>query len=146
MDIPRITAEDRKHAVSPLSRQDAKRVASKVDRYRQENPDEFHTWDTARGSVFQYRGWRFYYGSCRDCSDLVTKSRDISRYKDGPTNLGRWPVLCPPCRTANSQRIQAANLARIRALRAEEKAKRDTQREKYGLPQITPGYRSDLYA
>ncbi|WP_342338662.1 MULTISPECIES: hypothetical protein [unclassified Rhodococcus (in: high G+C Gram-positive bacteria)] len=119
MDYPRITTEDRSHAVNPLSHKKAKTVDSKVDAYRRENPDAFHTWTTKSGGcVIQFWGMRVYYGRCEECSTLVTRRRNISHKKEGPTNIGRWPKYCAGCNTRKHEAHNDAARARMRRLRA----------------------------
>ncbi|UZG58238.1 hypothetical protein [Rhodococcus opacus] len=143
-DYPRIATEDRADAVVPLSHKEAKTVDSKVDRWRRENVNDVKSWDTKRGHVVQWGGFRVYYGKCRDCSGLVTTRRDIRRYKEGETNIGRWPLLCGPCRTQKAAANADAPRERMRRLRAKRYAERDAQLEKLGLPPIKQGSRTDL--
>jgi hypothetical protein len=76
--------------------------AARIDKWRADNPDAFRWWETKHGCVIQFWGMRVYYGTCRDCPALVTARRCISkngpRFKSGPTQLGRWPMLCGNCR------------------------------------------------
>ncbi|KAF0835675.1 hypothetical protein FNL39_1216 [Nocardia caishijiensis] len=120
--LPMISPEDRANAVMPLSHHDAKKVRNKVDVYRDENPNAFHTWTTKYGCVVQFWGCRVYYGKCQDCSGLVTTRRDISRYRwTGTTNIGRWPSRCLGCATAASEAHNDRARARMRKVRARRK-------------------------
>jgi hypothetical protein len=108
---------------------------TKVDRWRRQNPDFFDWWETKYGCVVQFWGVRLYYGhcqfvvehhancltvagskkwKCRDCNrchSLVHTRRSIQgkRHRDGPTQLGRWPMYCPDCRERSSQRRASRN-------------------------------------
>jgi hypothetical protein len=108
---------------------------TKVDRWREDNPDAFRTWTTAHGAVVQFWGQRIYYGrcqfvvehadncltshgsktwKCRDCTRccrLVHTRRSIQgkRHRDGKTELGRWPMYCGECRQRASQRSADRN-------------------------------------
>ncbi|EKT81851.1 hypothetical protein WSS_A15204 [Rhodococcus opacus M213] len=146
MDYPRIATDDRRHAVTPLSHKDANKVYSKVDKWREENPNAFYQYvvEETGGCMIQFWGYRIYYGRCVDCSGVVTRRRKISPNKTGPTWTGRWPLYCTECTAKKSAKRVDANRARVRARRAAEYAERDAQREKAGLPPITQGYRSDL--
>lgn len=81
-------------------------VPTRVDRWRRENPNALRSWTTKHGCVVQFWGMRVYYGSCRDCSALVTTRRNIAglTHRDGQTLLGRWPELCPQCRQRDRAR------------------------------------------
>ncbi|MGV0603370.1 hypothetical protein [Mycolicibacterium sp. XJ1904] len=138
LNYPRIGHEDRAEAVLPVHSGGSLRalgVKTKVDRWREENPDALRTWKTTNGCVVQFGGMRIYYGTCpnvldhdaaclvphggrkesckcQPCGGLVTTRRSVQgeRHREGMTQLGRWPVYCPECR----QRNQAASYTKNR--------------------------------
>jgi hypothetical protein len=146
LPFPGISQEDRERAAAP-----APDVPTRVDRWRRENPDAFRTWTTKHGCVVQFWGMRVYYGICRDCPGLVTDRRSISgadanRFKTGPTQLGRWPMLCDDCRErryedhAAAARYRMARLRRDRyAFRDEQYARFNTARAERGQPELRVG-------
>lgn len=103
------------------------RAARGVDKYRKENPDDFRTWETEYGCVVQFWGMRVYYGSCRDCPGLVTTKRNVSGYRAGPTQIGRWPLLCETCRERRKAEHAEAARKRMARLRKERYIARDEQ-------------------
>jgi len=126
-------------AAAELRREQKAGAARKIDKYRAENPDDFRTWETKHGCVIQFWGMRVYYGRCRDCSDLVTTTRDVSQYKEGPTMIGRWPALCEECRQRKRDEDAAAARRRMAELRRKRYRFRDEQFRKAGLPATRQG-------
>lgn len=123
-------------------------VPTRIDRWRSDNPDFFDHWTTKYGCVIQFWGMRVYYGRCRDCSELVTKRRDISRphqnkYKSGPTQLGRWPILCDRCRSAKEEAKADNARRRMARLRRQRYAFRDEQYARRGLMPVRQGVGGD---
>lgn len=138
---------------------------TKVDRWRQDNPDAFRSWTTAHGCVVQFWGMRIYYGGCqfvvehdvncltvsgsklwkcRDCTRcgrLVHTRRSIQgkRHREGSTQLGRWPVYCPDCRERASQR----NAARGRKYAANYR-RGMYERRGFGPRQGVPGVGAEI--
>ena len=110
------------------------RAARGVDKYREDNPDDFRTWETKYGCVVQFWGMRVYYGTCRDCPGLVHTRRNVSGYRAGPTQIGRWPVLCEVCRERRTAEHAEAARKRMAELRRKRYAARDEQFRKVGIP------------
>lgn len=119
-------------------------VPTRVDAWRRQNPDAFHTWKTKTGCVVQFWGMRVFYGRCRDCAGLVTKRRNIQghRFRRGQTNIGRWPERCPECTARVTAKHDAGATERMRRLRAERKAFRDAAYEAAGLPPVRQGVKA----
>jgi hypothetical protein len=116
------------------------RATAGVNKFRAENPDDFHTWTTKYGCVVQFWGMRVYYGTCQTCKGLVTARRDVSKYKAGRTQIGRWPKYCQVCRELKAGEHNAAarkRMAQLRkernALQAEQLHRANERRAKSGL-------------
>ncbi|WP_104182591.1 hypothetical protein [Mycobacterium avium] len=139
-------ARARAYGIANMRGRQPAAVATKVDRWRRENPNAFHTWTTKRGCVVQFWGMRVYYGKCRDCSRLVTTRRNIMgrKHREGETKLGRWPELCSVCRKDKYESHAASARYRMARLRRERYKFRDEQFAKAGLPPVRQGVSSGL--
>jgi hypothetical protein len=118
-----------------------------LDRWREENPDAFQTWETTNGCVIQFWRVRVYYGRCTRCDGLVTHRRKLHKHQKRRTWMGRWPERCEPCRElkrAERAEVKAAKARkRMADLRATRRAERDALVVKAGLPTPRQGVKID---
>lgn len=99
-----------------------------ITRWREQNPDAFHTWTTKYGCVIQFWGFRVYYGKCDMCGVLITDRRDISGHiSRGPTYTGTWRKYCNPCRDAKAATRARGGMRRSRASRRNRRASDDAR-------------------
>ena len=123
---------------------DAEAVPTKVDRWRRDNPDALRTWETKRGCVVQFWGMRIYYGTCKECGGLVHTRRDVSRYRRGMTQRGRWPEHCDECARAKGRKHDDQARSRMARLREDRYKFREEQYRRVGLPAVQQGVSSGL--
>ncbi len=133
MDFPRISAADLAEAVRPLTHEEAGQVTSRLDRWRSENPDTYRGWSTMFGCVIQMWGVRMYYGRCKDCGARVMCRRDVSQYRSGQTNLGRWQERCADCVRRKGEGHNGNARHRMARLRRDRAAFRDAQMVDAGM-------------
>ncbi|GAB5018445.1 hypothetical protein JHV675_50260 [Mycobacterium avium subsp. hominissuis] len=112
LSYPRVTQDQKTRRAG----KDAPRAKLKVERWREENPDHFCTWETKYGCVIQFWGMRVYYGRCKEegCNGLVTTRRSIQgeheyKFKTGRTMLGAYPSLCDNCRKRKQEESYTKN-------------------------------------
>lgn len=128
----------------PMDHQEAKNVPTKLDAWRRDNPNAFHTRKTKYGCMVQFGGFRIYYGKCASCDVLVHTRRYVAD-KNHPLGFtGSWPKYCEPCRARKQDEHNEGARHRMARHRKEQRKHRDEQFKKAGLPPVRQGVSAGL--